>query len=231
MTNKLNSFCFSESRVRNLRGTGCVARNMLLALALGLAGAMTVRAADDPNQLLAQAKAKQLHAQQLREAAAATLQKAADDDMEAGAEERDARILTARALQMLKADANKQRAFKLRHDANVRFLQAHRMMIESRNAEQKSAQEAHNASELQKAAAQIKDQPNIAATLESDAKAQTEQSQQNGQLASKQKAEAEKLDQLGKGDWAEAEKLDPETHRQLAPPKPAPVLAPPHQVK
>lgn len=200
--------------------------------AIGLAAAMTLRAGDaDANRLLADAKAKQLHAQQLREAAAATLQKAADDEMEAGIEERDARILTARALQMLKADANKQRAFKLRHDANIRWLQAHRMAVEARNAEQKSAQESHNAAELQKAAAQIKDQPNIAATLEADAKAQSAQAEQNAQLASKEKAEAQELDQRGKADWGEAEKLDPETHKQLAPPKPPPALAPPHQVK
>jgi hypothetical protein len=226
MTTNYNSF--ASILVWESRAAG----KALVALALGLAAVTTLRAADtDANQLLAQAKAKQLHAQQLREAAAATLQKAADDEMEAGAEERDARILTARALQMLKADANKQRAFDLRHAAHVRWLQSHRMMIESRNAEQKAAQESHNASELEKAAAQIKDQPNISATLESDAKAQSAQAQQNAQLASKQKAEAEQLDQRGKADWAEAEKLDPETVRQLAPPKSNATMAPPHPVK
>lgn len=225
MTTELNSF--ASILMRESRGIAKV----LVALALGVTAVTTLRAADDPNQMLAQAKAKQLHAQQLREAAAATLQKAADDEMEAGVEERDARILTARALQMLKADANKQNAFGFRHAAHVRWLQAHRMMIEARNAEQKAAQESHNASELQKAAAQIKDQPNIAAALESDAKAQTEQAQQNSQLASKQKAEAEQLQQRGNADWAEAEKLDPETARQLAPPKVNPTLAAPHQVK
>jgi hypothetical protein len=210
----------------------CAAAQWLVVLGLGLATATTLGAADaDANKLLADAKAKQLHAQQLREAAAATLQKAADDEMEASVEERDARILTARALQMLKADANKQRAFGLRHAAHVRWQQAHRVSIEARNAEQKAAQESRNASELQKAAAQLKDQPNIAATLETDAKTLTAQAEQNTQLASKQKTEAQELQQRGNADWAEAEKLDPETARQLAPPKPAPTLAPPHSVK
>ena len=170
--------------MRESRATGTA----LAVLALGLAAVTTLRAADaDANQLLAQAKAKQLHAQQLRDSAAATLQKAADDEMEAGTEERDARILTARALKMLNADASKQRAFDLRHAAHVRWLQSHRMAIESRNAEQKAAQEDRNANELEKAAAQLKDQPNIAVTLGNDAKAQLEQSQQNMQLANKQK--------------------------------------------
>ena len=151
--------------------------------------------------------------------------------MEASVEERDARILTARALQMLKADASKQRAFALRHAARVRWQQAHSKSIEARNAEQKAAQESHNASELQKAAAQLKDQPNVAATLETDAKTLTAQAEQNTQLAGKQKTEAKELQQRGNADWAEAEKLDPETARQLAPPKPAPTLAPPHAVK
>jgi hypothetical protein len=214
--------------LRESRATG----KALAILAFGLAVAGTLRGADaDANQMLAQAKAKQLHAQQLRDAAAAAVQKAADDEMEAGAEDRDARILTARALQMLKADGNKQRAFDLRHAAHVRWNQSHRMLIESRNAEQKAAQESRNASELEKAAAQIKDQPNLASTLQADAKAQSEQAQQNAQLASKQKAEGEQLQERGNADWAEAEKLDPETARQLAPPKPKPVLAAQHQVK
>jgi len=226
MTTNLNSF--SSILMRESRATGTA----LAVLALGLAAVTTLRAADaDANQLLAQAKAKQLHAQQLRDSAAATLQKAADDEMEAGTEERDARILTARALQMLKADASKQRAFDLRHAAHVRWLQSHRMAIESRNAEQKAAQEDRNANELEKAAAQLKDQPNIAVTLGNDAKAQLEQSQQNMQLANKQKIEAGQLQQRGNADWAEAEKLDPETARQLAPPKPSPTLAAQRQVK
>ncbi len=204
----------------------------LVAVAAGLAVAPSLRGAEaEANQLLAQAKAKQLQAQSLRSAASASLQKAADDEMEAGADERDARILTARALQLLKADASKQRAFGLRHAANVRWQQAHRKMIDSRNEEQKAAQENRNAEELEKAAGQLKDQPGIAATLESDAKVQRTQAEQNTQAANKDKAEAEALDQRGKADWAEAEKLDPETHSKLAPPKPEPQLAPKHQAR
>jgi len=71
-----------------------------------------------------------------------------------------------------------------------------------------------------KAAAQLKDQPNIATSLENDAKAQATDAQNLEQAASNDKAEGEAFERRAEAAWAQAEKLDPETTRQLAP-KPA----------
>ena len=91
-------------------GTGTFPRALVLALAIALTSASGLRAAEDAaaQKLLAEARAKEMHAQELRAAAATTLQKAADDQIEAGVEEREARILAARALKLLGADAKKQ---------------------------------------------------------------------------------------------------------------------------
>ncbi len=211
----------------------CLSPPMLLTLALGLSGALPARAADNgaAKILLSEARTKEVHAQELRAAAAAALQKAADDQMEAAAEERDARIFTARALSALGADAQKQKAFNLRLEARKLWTEAHRKAIDARNADGRASQERHNAEELMKAASQVKDQATIAGTLENEAKDQTSQAQTNAQAAARDKSEAQALEQRASAAWAQAEKLDPETHRQLAPPSPKPGLAEQHQVK
>ena len=159
------------------------------------------------------------------------MQKAADDETEAGAEERDARILTARALNFLGADANKQRAFNMRREARKLSLEAHRKLIEARNAEQRAAQQTRNADELMKTAAQLKDQPAVASTLESEAKEQTAEAQRNAQTASQDKSEGQLLEQRASNGWAAAQKLDPETHLQLAPISRKPPVAEIRQAK
>ncbi len=196
-------------------------------------GTSRVRGAENAaaERLLATAKAKETHAQELRAAAADAQQKAADDELEAGAEERDARILAARALNVLKADANKQRAFHMRHEAQKIWREAHRRAIEARNAEQRAAQETRNAEELTKAAAQVKDQPTIADNLEKDAKEQTAEAQRDAQAASEAKSAAQILEQRAASGWAAAEKLDPETHGQLAPTSAKAPVAEKRQVK
>jgi hypothetical protein len=151
--------------------------------------------------------------------------------MEAGEEERDARILTARALNLLGGDVKKQRAFNLRHMARKLWVEAHGKLIEGRNAEQRAAQQTRNAEELTKAAAQVKDQADIASTLENEAKEQTNEAQSNAQTASKDKSDAQLLEQRASAGWAAAEKLDPETHRQLAPITAKPPVAERREVK
>ena len=111
------------------------------------------------------------------------------------------------------------------------MLDAHGKLIEARNAEQRAAQLTNNADELKKAAAQLKDQPAIASTLENDAKAQATQAQSDAQIASQDKTAAQVLEERAKAAWMEAEKLDPEMQRQLAPISPKPPVAAARQVK
>jgi hypothetical protein len=204
----------------------------ILVLAL-VASTLQMRAADDAaaQKLMADARAKETRAHELRASAAAAMQKAADDQMEASADERDARILTAQAMKLLGADPNKQKAFKIRVEARKLTSDAHLHMVYARNAEQKAAQLSHNAEELNKAAAQIKDQPAVASTLENEAKDQAAQAQTESQTASTEKYTAQQLEERAKAAWAEAEKLDPETQRQVAATSPKPVLAQPRPVK
>jgi hypothetical protein len=214
-------------------GSSALPRALVLALAITLTGTFGSRAADEAavQQLLAAAKAKETRAQQLRAAASAAEQKAADDQMEAGAEERDARIFEARALKLLGADPNKQRAFNLRHEASRVSVEAQNMLVSARNAEQRAAQHTRNAEELRKAAAELKDQPATAATLESEAKDQAAKALTEADTASREKFAGQAQETRAKTALAEAEKLDPETQRQLAPASPKPVVVEPRQVK
>jgi hypothetical protein len=206
---------------------------LLLAIAVSLAGTLGLSAADDAaaQKLLTEARAKEAHAQELRAAAAAASQKAADDQMEAGVEDRDARILTAQALKLMGADPNKQKAFRLRQQAHKLWVDDHNMLVAARNDEQKAAQLTHNAEELQKSAAEMKDQPAVAAALEGEAKEASNEAQAAAQAAGQAKFGAQSMDERAKAAWAEAEKLDPETHRQVAPAAPKPVVAAPRQVR
>lgn len=215
---------------------GMMRPSHLLVLALGIilaVGATQSWAADEAaaQKMMTEARAKEAHAQELRAAAAATLQKAADDQMEASAEERDARILSAQALKLSGADENKQHAFKLRVEARKLSSQSHLDLINARNAEQKAAQLSHNAEELRKSAAQLKDQPSVASTLENEAKEQETQAQTESQTANTDKFSAQALEGRAKNAWAAAEKLDPEAQHQAAPASPKPVLVQPRQVK
>jgi hypothetical protein len=201
-------------------------------VAVMLMTAPGLHAADEAaaQKLLTQARAKEAHAQELRAAAATGLQKAADDQMEASGEDRDARILTAQALKLMGADANKQKAFRLRQEAHKLWNEDHNMLIAARNDEQKAAQLTHNAEELRKSAAELKDQTTVAATLEGEAKQAETDAAAATQRANQAKYGASSLDERGRAAWAEAEKLDPETHRQVAQPV-KPVVAQARQVK
>src|SRR5579859_2694648 len=123
-----------------------------IVLALGVLGLGLASAADnvEADKLLAAARAKETHAQELRTSAAAASQKAADDELEASAEDRQARILSAQAMQLMKADANKQKAFQLRQEARQQWAEVLRKETEARNEDSKAAQHKHNAEELEK---------------------------------------------------------------------------------
>jgi hypothetical protein len=102
-------------------------------------------------------------------------------------------------------------------------------MISARNADQRAAQLSHNADELNKAVGQLKDQPGVASTLESEAKEQAAEAQSETQAANTDKLSAQNLEERAKNMWAEAEKLDPSTHP--APAASKTVVAEPHQVR
>ena len=201
-------------------------------MAAVLCTSVSLFAADEAGaqKLLAQAKAKELHAQELRAAASAALQKASDDQSEATVEDRDAKILTAQAMKLMGADENKQRAFKIRLEARKLSSEAHQHLIAARNAEQKAAQLNRNAEELKKAAADLKDQPSVASTLEAEAKDDTTKAQSELQTVNTDKYSAQSLEERAKAAWAAAEKLDPETHKQLAQPSAKPQVVQPRQV-
>ena len=99
----------SFSLMNGWHGPNRSAQILTLALVVTTASAFRTPAADEAaaQKMLAEARAKEAHAEQLHAAAAAATQKGADDQMEASAEERDARILTAQALKLLGADANR----------------------------------------------------------------------------------------------------------------------------
>ena len=214
------------------RRTPAAIKGLFFFTAVTLVATIGARAADEAaiQRLLNEARAKEAHAQELRAAAGVALQKAADDQMEASGEERESRVLTAQALKLMGADANKQRAFKLRQEARRLWVDDHNMLIAARNDEQKAAQLTHNAQELRKSVAELKDQPTIAASLEAEAKQAETDAQNATQLAGQAKFGAQSLEERAKNAWAEAEKLDPETHRLVAPPTAKPVVAQPHQV-
>jgi hypothetical protein len=203
-----------------------------LSLVPVLCNGVSLYAADDAaaQKLLAQAKTKELHAQELRAAASNALQKAADDQSEASVEDRDAKILSAQALKLMGADANKQRAFKIRLEARKLSSEAHHHLVAARNAEQKAAQLNRNAQELTKVAADLKDQPAVASTLEAEAKDDTAKAQTELQTVNTDNYSAQSLEERAKAAWAAAEKLDPETHKQSAPQSPKPQLVQPRQV-
>lgn len=205
----------------------------VLALAITLSVPALLRAADnvEADKLLAAAREKETHVQALRAAASAASQKAADDELEASAEDRQARILSAQALQLLKADANKQKAFQLRQEARQQWAEVLRKETEARNEESRAAQHKHNAEELEKASGQLHDQAAVAATLGNDAKAQETLAQHETQLAEAARTEATQFTQRAVGAWREAEKLDPETHQKVAPPQQKPTIAPKREAK
>jgi hypothetical protein len=211
-----NHYHFGLSQIQRLALTWL---SVVAVVSMTLLSPGVLCAADDAQaqKLLAEAKEKELQAQKLRTDANSKLQEAADEEVAAGDNQREARILTARALQLMKADPNKLRAFQLRHEAQMLWGDAHRQLIAGRNAEQRAAQRKRNSDELLKAAAQLKDQPNIAAGLENDAKAQATEAQNLEQAATNDKAEGEAFERRAEAAWAQAEKLDPETTRQLAP--------------
>jgi hypothetical protein len=222
----------SQPRNMNRLSRGNLFRVLGLSLATLLCNGVALYAADDAaaQKLLAQAKAKELHAHELRAAASSAIQKASDDEAEASVEDRDAKILTAQAMKLMGADANKQRAFKLRLEARKLSSEAHQHLVTARNAEQKGAQLNRNAEELTKAAADLKDQPAVASTLEAEAKDDTAKAQTETQTANTEKYTAQAFEDRAKMAWAAAEKLDPETNRQVAPASAKPQLAQPRQV-
>ncbi len=222
----------TEPRSINRLPRGNPFQVLALSLATLLCTSVAVNAADDPaaQKLLAQAKAKEEHAHELRAAASTAIQKASDDQAEASVEDRDAKIYTAQAMKLMGADENKQRAFKIRLQARKFSSEAHQYLVAARNAEQKAAQLNRNAEELTKAAADLKDQPALARTHEAEAKDETAKAQIEMETVSKDKFTAQGTEEQAKKAFAAAEKLDPETTRQVAPAPAKPQLAQPRQV-
>lgn len=193
------------------RATRAFPQILVIALTLALGPTVRTNAADEAaaQKLLAESRAKETHAQELRAAAAAASQKATDDQLEAAAEERDARILSAQALKLMGADANKQKAFQLRGQSRKLTAEAMNMYVMARNSEQRAAQERKNAIELNKAMVQAMEQPAVVASLEEEQKAQRQKAATDQQDAERERTSGQQVEEQAKAVWAEAEKLDP----------------------
>jgi hypothetical protein len=195
-----------------------------LVIAATLVAASSPLIADpDPQaeKLFAESRARMEHAHSLRAAASEKAQAAADDEAAASEAEREAKVLQVRALSILKADANRMKAFTLRNESQTLFTHAHRLAGEARNAELQADRDRHNAAELAKAVAQVKDQPAVAAALENDirALAADEKVHQAEHAAKRQQAAA--ANQRAIEFWEQADGLDPEGARRVGP-KPTP---------
>jgi hypothetical protein len=196
------------------RATRAFPQVLMMALVIVLGSTVRVNAVDEAaaQKLLAESRAKETHAQELRATAAAASQKATDDQLEAAAEERDARILSAQALKLMGADVNKQKAFQLRGQSRKLTSEAMNMYVMARNSEQKVAQEKKNAIELNKAMVQAMEQPTVVASLEEELRAQRQKAATDQQAAERERTSGQQLEEQAKAVWAEAEKLDPTAH-------------------
>jgi hypothetical protein len=208
-----------------------VGQALWLVLSIALLGLFVARAEENPEaeKLLNAAKERQIRAQRLRADANAKLQEAADEEVTAREEDRQGNVFTARALQLMKADANQQRAFQLRQEARTLWADSHRKAIQARNSDIQAAKSKSNSEALMKAAAEIKDQPNVALSLQNDAKAQAALGQREAQSANADRTEAENLEKRADGEWGEAEKLDPAMQAKLAPKPEKPEMHPGQQ--
>jgi hypothetical protein len=215
-------------RFVNLNGIRVVGPFMAIAI---MSAAPFCQGQVTPDKLLATAKTNQEQADQLRTLANAKLQEAADDEAMATLHERIAHIEEARAMAVLKADANKQHAFQLRQEARDAWKESSAKSTASRNDEQKAAHFRANADELQKAAVEVKDQPAVADGLTKDANAQLAQAQALEQSAKTEKTQSDSSDKRADSAWAEAERLDPETHKAVAAKPARPELKPTGVVK
>ena len=177
-------------------------------------------------KLFTAAKEHELRAEKAKEAAAIKLEEANADETTAKLEQRAANLLSARALQMAHADANRQRAFQLRHEAQQLLAQAHHRLVVSHTSEVQAAKIKAAIPDLQKAAVELKDQPQVSLQLENEAKSEAAEAQRLDSLAVSEKTAAENEERRAGVLWAESEKLDPEAHRQLAPKPVRPLLRP-----
>ena len=204
---------------------------ILSLLTLALAGARGAAADPAADKLFAEAKAEREEARKLREAAWKLAEQAGDDELKANHIAFKAHLKELKALSILKADATKLKAWRLRHEARVFWRAAWRQRVAARNARARAAHQKHEAAELTKAADLVKDQKAVHDALLADAKghlamaARYENTAKGHEAAAKR--DADKAHQL----WDEAGKLDPQ-HKtpppsaNKAPSAPPPAPAP-----
>ena len=212
-----------QVRVSNLRATV-----IITGVAIALSTCLPTHGAESPEveKLFTAAKEHELRAEKAKSAAAAKMEEANEDEMTAKAEQRAANILSARALQLAHADANRQRAYQLRNEAQHLLNQAHRRFSIARTSEIQASKLKAAVQDLQKAAVELKDQTQVAQQLDSEAKSEAAEAQRLENLAVSEKTAAENEERHAGALWTESEKLDPEAHRQLAPKPARPMLRP-----
>jgi len=182
---------------------------MLLMFGIGIAG----NAVADPraDALFAQAKKYQDDAHAKKVVAAAKRQEAQNDEIFAMGDEREAQILIAQALGILKADGNKQRAWNDRNTARALFWQAQADWVESRNLSARAAAHRHDMGELQRAQGTVRDQPGVVAQLNGDIKRQSDAAALDDQAAARAKADGDAAAAKARALWDDANRVDPPT--------------------
>jgi hypothetical protein len=199
-------------------------KSFILAIVLSAATAASADPAAD--KLFAEAKVFHERAEKHRAMLYGDAVKIVYDETMAGRDDFEAHLLTAKALAILKADANKVKAHELRGEAHLIWEEALQALRMSHNYVRWGAVHRHRAAELEKAAGILKDQPAVAAGLKADAERNTKQSKHDDEFAAKNKATWEELHMKAHNLNAQAEKLDPETQKKVAI-KPAEPKTPP----
>ncbi len=183
--------------------------SLIVMFGLGLAG--TAVADPRADALFAQAAKYQADAHAKKVAAAAKMQEAQNDEIFALGDEREAQILIAQAMGILKADANKQRAWNDRNTARSLFWQAETNWVESRNLSARAAAHRHDVAELQRAMATVRDQPGVIAQLNGDIKRQSDAAALDEQGSARAKADGDAAAAKARQLWDEANRIDPPT--------------------
>jgi hypothetical protein len=181
-----------------------------LLAGLALAASLTVCHAEnvDAEKLFASARELEIRAQKAHASAADKLRESHDLEISAKALQHSADIFTAQALQAAKADPNRLKAFQLRHEAQLKFANAHRRLASAHSSEMQVVKLKAAVLEMQKASAQLKDQPQLAQQMDTDVKTETAEIERLETFSAAEKTAAGHDEQRAEALWAEAKGLD-----------------------
>ena len=188
----------------------------LLIASLALV-ASAAKADPKADKLFKEAKHHEEVAGKEREIAAHEMHKAHELLIRANRNDIEAHVEISRAFGILKADKNTIAAHQKRHEAHLLAHRAHEHMLRAQMDKRNAAEQTHYAKELTAAAGKLPDQPEIAASLNADARRHTDAAARDLAAATKQEAEAKADHDKAKALWAEAKALDPKTAVAAAP--------------